>query len=60
MEFYGRLQVGYFHKWEEKFAQFVLNSWKDVSLNLVKRSPKAEVEFYGQYLIWEGVPDVYG
>ena len=42
MEFYGRLQVGYFHKWEEKFAQFVLNSWKDASPRLFRINPKGK------------------
>ena len=38
-------------KWEDKFAKSVLNSWKDVPLDLVKRLPKIEVEFYRQPLI---------
>ena len=33
-------------KWEGIFAQFVLNSWKDVSLDLVKISLKTEAKFY--------------
>ena len=40
-------------KWEDRFPRPVLNSWKDVSLGLVKRSPKVEVEFYRKPLIWD-------
>mgnify|MGYP007105606692 CR=1 FL=1 len=39
-------------KLEDIFAQFVLNSWKDKSLHLVKRSQKTEAEIYRQPVIW--------
>ena len=37
---------------EDIFPRSVHNSWKDVSLDLVKRLPKIEVEFYRQPLVW--------
>ena len=38
--------------WEDRFARFVLNAWKDVSLNFVKILQKTEAKFCRQHLIW--------
>ena len=42
-------------KWEDIFARSALNSWKDVFVNLVKRSPTIEIELCRQRLIWNSI-----
>ena len=42
-------------KWEDRFVLSVITSWEDVSLNLVKRSPKTKAEICRQPLIWKSI-----
>ena len=55
MEFYGREQADYCHKMGKQNCSICFNSWKEFSLDLVKRSPKTKAEFCRQPLIWNPI-----